>query len=56
MNNITFDEIELNELLVLVQDRIGWLRSWLSEGKITDSSTLDTLITTEMKILKMLDE
>lgn len=50
-----FDEIELNEVLVLVQDRINLLRSWVAQEKISDTSTLETLLEVETKILKMLD-
>jgi hypothetical protein len=51
-----FDEIELNEVLVLVQDQINLLRAWVAQEKISDTSTLETLLGVETKILKMLDE
>ena len=55
MDNITFDEVELNELLVLVQDKVGELRG----RALTDDHhqmAIESYAELEWKILKMLDE
>ena len=59
MDNITFDEVELNELLVLVQDKVGELRG----RPLTDDHdhqhdhqmALESYTELEWKILKMLE-
>jgi len=54
MDNITFDEVELNELLVLVQDKVGELRG----RALTDDQhvmAVESYAELEWKILKMLE-
>jgi hypothetical protein len=50
-----FDEIDLNHLLVLVQDKISHLRGRSLEERIFVEDTLEEFVALEAKILKMLD-
>jgi hypothetical protein len=50
-----FDEVDLNHLLELVQDKISLLRGRSPEKMIFVEDTLEVFVALEAKILKMLD-
>jgi hypothetical protein len=50
-----FDEVDLNHLLELVQDKISLLRGRSPEKMIFVEDTLGVFVALEAKILKMLD-
>jgi len=56
MDNITFDEVELNELLVLVQDKLAYLRGWRTTDDHHHQMAIESYAELEWKILKMLEE
>lgn len=56
MDNITFDEVELNELLVLVQDKVGELRGRALMDDHHHQMAVESYAELEWKILKMLEE
>lgn len=54
MDSITFDEVELNELLVAVQDKVSELRGRaLTDDRHT--MAIESYAELEWKILKMLE-
>lgn len=55
MDNSDFDEVELNELLACVQDRIEYLRKAPVEEVLFVDEPIEQLRKIETKILKMLD-
>jgi hypothetical protein len=55
MDNITFDEVELNELLVLVQDKVNELRGRALTDDHDHQMALESYAELEWKILKMLE-
>jgi hypothetical protein len=55
MDNITFDEVELNELLVLVQDKVGELRGRAFTDDHHHQMVIESYAELEWKILKMLE-
>jgi hypothetical protein len=50
-----FDEVDLNHLLELVQDKISLLRGRSLEEMIFVEDTLEVFVALEAKILKMLE-
>jgi hypothetical protein len=50
-----FDEVDLNHLLELVQDKISLLRGRSPEKMIFVEASLEEFVALEAKILKMLD-
>lgn len=50
-----FDEIELNELLILVQNHISDLRGRPSAEMRYSINSVETFVEIEQKILKLLD-
>jgi hypothetical protein len=50
-----FDEVDLNHLLELVQDKISLLRGRSFEEMIFVEASLEEFVALEAKILKMLD-
>lgn len=55
MDNIAFDEVELNELLVLVQDKLVKLREWRTTDPDNYTMAIESHAELEWKILKMLE-
>jgi hypothetical protein len=50
-----FDEIELNELLLLVQNHISDLRGQSLDEMLYSINSVETFVEIEQKILKLLD-
>jgi hypothetical protein len=50
-----FDEIELNELLLLVQNHISHLRGQSLDEMLYSINSVETFVEIEQKILKLLD-
>jgi hypothetical protein len=50
-----FDEVELNELLILVQNHISDLRGRPLDEMLYSINSVETFIEIEQKILKLLD-
>lgn len=55
MDNITFDEVELNELLVAVQDKVNELRGRGLTDDHDYQMAVESYAELEWKILKMLE-
>ena len=51
-----FDEVELNEILVLVQDKVGELRGRALTDDHGHAMAIESLAELEWKILKMLEK
>ena len=52
---MSFDEVELNELLVLVQDKVGELRGRALTDDHDHQMAVESYAELEWKILKMLE-